>query len=88
MSIPPFDEALDLLREVSNSDEVGPEDILGSTDVDSLDLLEWVADLGIDSNELTDELDLMQDIASMSIRDIYNALVAAVEEGKLTLEVG
>jgi hypothetical protein len=87
MNIPEFDEALGLLRTIARSDEIAADDALNATDVDSLDLLEWVADIGIDTETLTDERELMERLAEMTIREIYEALTDGVASGTLVAKV-
>jgi hypothetical protein len=87
MNIPEFDEALGLLRTIARSDEIAADDALNETDVDSLDLLEWVADIGIDTETLTDERELMERLAEMTIREIYEALTDGVASGTLVAKV-
>ena len=80
MNIPSFDEAFASLQEICQGRDPQPDQRLEEADVDSLDLLEWLSAMGLDSEEITSHQDLMAAITELSIREIYDRLIEIIAE--------
>ena len=45
MPFPTLDEVVDQLREIAEDDTIGPDSVITSLEIDSLDLMEWVFEI-------------------------------------------
>lgn len=75
--MPTFEEVLEQLEQLADTPDIDPDAPLGSLDVDSLDLLEWVYALQDDHQLDIDEVrlaELTRD-ETASLRVVYDKLV-------------
>lgn len=77
------DEAIAVLTSIIESPEpLDAQARIGELDVDSLDLLEWLFELGIEADELFETGSPLESIDSLTLGEFYEALLRAVQEAE------
>lgn len=76
--IPSLEVALEELAHLAEVERIDPDGALIETDIESVDVLEWLFQFEEDLGVRIDESQL-QGLESMTVRDLYAALVAQVE---------
>lgn len=79
----PAEEAIAVLASIIESPEpLDAEARIGEIDVDSLDLLEWLFELGIEADELFETGSPLESIDALTLGEFYEALLRAVHEAE------
>jgi acyl carrier protein len=72
MAFPTLEEVVDQLREIAEDDTIGPESVITSLEIDSLDLMEWVFEIeGRAETRIDDALYSKESLESTTVGDFY-----------------
>jgi acyl carrier protein len=79
MPFPTLDEVVDQLREIAEDDTIGPDSVITSLEIDSLDLMEWVFEIeGQAEARIDDSLYSKKSLESTTVGDFYERVKSAL----------
>jgi hypothetical protein len=72
-----LDKALEILTEISESEQpLEPSMRLVDLDIDSLDVLEWMFELGVEVDDLLEDGTLVESLPTMNLEELYHLIMA------------
>jgi acyl carrier protein len=79
--LPSLDQALEMLRKITESEsELTADTPFVECEIDSLDLLEFMFQAGINSDEILEREDLFDEIDTLTIAQLYERLTSALAQ--------
>jgi Phosphopantetheine attachment site len=78
MDLPTLDDSVDLLKTVSGLDDIDPDTPLQSSEVDSLNLVEWVYEMQERHPEMTIDESIVDSVGeTVTFREVHDQMIRA-----------
>jgi acyl carrier protein len=78
---PDRDQAIDILTQITESEvALTADSLLLDTDLDSLDILEWMFELGVEADTLLEDENFISSLDAMTLGQLYDLLMTAAAD--------
>lgn len=75
-----MEKALEILTEISESEQpLEPTMRLVDIEIDSLDVLEWMFELGVEVDDLLEDGTLVESLPTMNLEELYRLIMAGAD---------